>query len=118
MNTEAGGLCDSVDIGAEEEKFPVVFFLLALDHAAHFFEAVRAAGIFHAVGCDDKDGLLRDILIPGVFVYIPDVVDRTADCVQEGGAAADVVLTICHGFYFLESHPVVDDFLPVVKEDG
>ena len=53
-DTHVAGDFDGVDVGAEEEEFPVVFFFLALDHALDVFERVFAAGVFEAVGGDDK----------------------------------------------------------------
>ena len=115
-DAEAGGLADGVDVGAEEDELPAVSLLLALDHVADLVEAVAAAGVLHAISDDDENGLLRDILLACVFVDVADVVDGATDGVEQGGAAADVVLGIRHGLDLVDLHAVVEDFGPVVEE--
>ena len=117
MNAETSGLLYSIDVGAEEKEFPVVFFLLASDHAAHLFQAVGTAGIFHAVGRDDEDGLFGHVFLSGVFMHVADVVDRMSECIQKRRAAPYIVLTSGHGLNLADIHAVVENFLHIVEEN-
>ena len=107
-----------VDVGPKEEKLPAVLLLLALDHLLDPLGGVTAAGIFHAVGGDDEYGVLGHILGRGILVDVSDVVDSSADGIQQGGAAPDIVLLVGDGPDFAHLHPVVEHFGPVIKEDG
>ena len=49
---------------------------------------------------------------------VSDVVDSSADGIQQGGAAPDIVLLVGDGPDFAHLHPVVEHFGPVIKEDG
>ena len=52
--------------------------------------------------------MLRNVLLPGIFVYDADVMDRAADGIDQGCAAADTVFLPGQGFHFLQVHPVMD----------
>ena len=106
---KAGGSLHGVDVGPEEEKLPAVLLLFLPHHGLHFIAAVAMAGVFHAIGRDDKDGVLRTIFLPGVFVDVGDMVDRAADGVDQCGPTADKVLAIRHRLDLPHVHPVVDD---------
>ena len=75
------------------------------------------AGIFHTVCGDDEDGMLRPVLLPGVLVDVADVVDGTADGVDEGSAAAHVILPVCHRLNLPEIHPVMEDNAFIGKQN-
>ena len=70
VNTKAGGLPGGIDVGTQEDKLPSVLFLLLPDHPLESFVGILAAGIFHTVGGDNKEGLFRSVLFPGVLVDI------------------------------------------------
>ena len=80
-----------VDVGSQKEELPSIFSLLTPDHLLDPLGRVAAAGIFHAVGGDDEKGMLRHILRPGILVNVSDVVDGSADGIQQRGAAPDIV---------------------------
>ena len=107
-----------VDVGPQEEKLPAVLLLLPPDHLLHLLSGVAVAGVLHAVGGDDEEGVLRHILGPGVLVDISDVVDGPADGVQQGGAAPDRVLLFRDGPDIAHLHPVVKHLAPVIEEDS
>ena len=107
-----------VDVGPQEEKFPAILFFLPPDHLLDLLGRIAAAGVLHAVGGDDKEGVLGHILVPGVLVDVPNVVDGPADGVQQGGAAPDIVLLVGDGLDLAHLHPVVEHLTLVVKEDG
>ena len=94
VDAEASCLLGCVDVGAQEQEFPAVFFLLTLDHAPHPLVIVAAAGIFVAVGGDDEHGLFRHVLPAGVLVDVADVVDGAAHGVQQRRAATGEVLLL------------------------
>ena len=119
MDTEPGCLSDRVNIGAEKKKLPVVFLLLPLNHLLYLFIGVSAAGIFHSVRCDDKNGFFRNIFGTGVLMYVPDVVDGAAEGIQKGCASPDTVLPVRHGSHFMDIRAVIDDLRCVIKKyDG
>ena len=70
---------NGIDVGAEEQKFPTIFFLLGLNHGTHLFNAVVTACIFHPVRCDNKHCVLRNILGSGIFVDVCNVMNSTTD---------------------------------------
>ena len=107
-----------VDVGAQKEEFPAILLLLALDHLFDPLGRVAAAGVLHAVGGDNKQGVLRHVLRPGVLVDVADVVDSPADGVQQCCAAPDIVLFVGDGPDLAHLHPVVEYLGPVIKEDG
>ena len=115
-DAEAPGLRRGVDVGAQEEEFPAVLRLFVFDHFADLGVVVAAAGVLHAVGGDDEEGLVRHVLPPGVFVDVADVVDGAAHRIQERGAAAHEVLLLGQRRDFVQGQPVVDDLALVVKE--
>ena len=80
-----------VNVSTEEQKLPTVFFFLLLDHLLHFFAVVTAAGIFHSVRSDYKHCMLRDIFRSCVLMNISNVMNRTADGIQEFCASANRV---------------------------
>lgn len=113
---EARSFLCRVDIRAEEKKLPAVLFLLVIDHAAHRFIVVAAAGIFLTVGGDDEERLFRYVLRAGILVYVPDVMDGSADSVKQRCAAAGEIFLLRHGRNFAERQTVVDDCAFIVEE--
>lgn len=77
-----------VHIGPQEKKLPAVLALLPLNHPAHRFIVVAAAGVFAAVGGDNKHGFVRHILPAGVFMDIADMANGPAHGVQQSRSAA------------------------------
>ena len=62
---------NGIDVGAEEQKFPTIFFLLGFNHGTHLFNAV--------VRCDNKHCVLRNILGSGIFADVCNVMNSTTD---------------------------------------
>ena len=118
VDAEAGRLLGCVDVGAQEQKLPAVFFLLTLDHAPHRLVVIAAAGVFVAVGGDDEQGLFRHILPAGVLVDVPDVVDGPAYGVQQRRAAPGEILLLRHERHLGKGQAVVDDHALIVKQHG
>lgn len=106
-----------IHVGAEEEKLPTVFFLLPLYHLFYFGVAVDAAGVFHAVCCDDEERFFGTIFVTGVFVDVADVMDGAADGVEKCGAAADEIIILGKRFYVPDRNAIVDDIAAVVEEN-
>ena len=117
-DANGGGGADGVDVGAQEKEFPAVFFLLPPDHGPDPVGGVFPAGVLHAVGGDDEEGLFGPVLLPGVLVDIADVMDGAAHGIQQGGAAPDPVVLPGHGADLLQGHPVVDHIPFGIKQDG
>ena len=115
-NSEPSGFLGSVDIGAQEQEFPAVLLLLTLNHGSNSVVAVAAAGIFHTVGSDDEEGLLRPVFLPGVLVDVADVMDSPAHRIQQCGAAPDKVFLFRQRRNLLQGHPIVNHLNFVVEE--
>ena len=107
-----------IDVGPQEEKLPAVFLLLVLDHFFHPSGRVAAAGVLHAVGGDNKKSALWHILGPGILMDVANMVDGSADGIQQGGAASDIVLLFCDGLHLAHLHPVVEHLGLIIEEDG
>lgn len=75
----------SINIRPEEQKFPAIFTLLALNHLLHFIAAVLPAGILHSIRCDDEQRMLRHILRSSIFMHISDMVNCASDHVTIDG---------------------------------
>ena len=105
-----------VDVSPQEEKLPAVLFLLPLDHFFHLPGRIAAAGILHAVGGDNKKSVFRHILGPGVLMDVSDVVDGSADGVQQGGAAPDLIVLLSERLDLVELEAVVEHLHLGVKE--
>ena len=69
---------NSIDIGADEQEFPAVFGFFLFNHVLDLGAGVLMGSVFHAVGGDDEQCLLWNILRPGVFVDCCNVVDGAA----------------------------------------
>mgnify|MGYP006977363829 CR=1 FL=1 len=92
--------------------------LLPFDHLFDPFAVIAAAGVFHTVGRDDKERVLRYILGSCVLVDVADVVDCASNRIQQGGAAAHTILPISHGLDVSDINAVMDHFADIVKEDS
>ena len=60
----------------------------------NFIVRVCTTGIFHPVSGDDEDRFSRAVLFACVLVYVSNVMDGTADRVQQGGATANLILPL------------------------
>ena len=111
------GLLGGVNVGSLEDELPVVHALLVLDHLFDLGTIVFPAAVFHSVGGDDKDDLVRAFGFGSAGdapVYIR---DGLADRVQEGCRASHKVLPGGQvGIFGI--HSVPEDFILVVKQDG
>ena len=107
-----------VDVGTQKEELPSIFSLLTPDHLLDPLGRVAAAGIFHAIGGDDTKGMLRHILRPGILVNVSDVVDGSADGIQQRGAAPDIVFLSGNRFDLACLYPIMEHLGPVVEENG
>ena len=116
INSKSLGLSSSIDVGPQEDKFPAKLLLLPFNHSMDLIVSVVAAGIFHAIGGDDEQGLIRHILAPSIFMDVADVMNRTADCIQESRTAPDIVFFVCHGRDVLQRQSIVDDLAFIVKQ--
>ena len=117
-NAKALGGLHRVNIGAKEEKLPAVLFLLALNHPFNLFAVIAAACVFHAVRRDHKQRMLRHVLLPRVFVNVSNMMNRAANRIQQGSAAADKIIPVRHRRNLLNRHAVVDHIAHVIKENG
>ena len=115
---EMAGRLDGIDVGSEEKKLPSVFFFLPLHHPLHPVVGIAAARILQAVGRDHEDRLLRPVLLPGVLMDIADVADRTADRIQQRGAAAHIVLFFSHLRHLLQRNSVIQHLTRVIEKHG
>lgn len=117
VNTEVLGGLNRVDVGAEEEELPAVLRLFVLNHRLNFGGIVATARVLHAVSGDDEESVLGDVLLAGILVDVPDVVDSVADGVEKSGAAPHIVVLACHWPDVVKIDPVVDDLAFVVEQD-
>ena len=115
---EIGGGLYRVDIGAEKQEFPSESFLLATDHVPDLFDPVSAAGVFHAVGGNDKERMRGHIFRIGKFVKIADVLDGVADGVQKSGTALDTVLLSRHRRNVSRINPIQNYLTAIVEKHG
>ena len=90
---------------------------MPLDHVLHFVNAVPTACVLHAVGCDDKKRMLGNILLAGIFMDIPDVLNRIADSIKKRGAAAGNIILFGHGSDGFNVCAIVDDFAYIVEKN-
>ena len=60
----------------------------------------------------------RYVLRAGILVYVPDVMDGSADSVKQRCAAAGEIFLLRHGRNFAERQTVVDDCAFIVEEHG
>ena len=56
-DTELAGGLDGINVGTDENEFPVVFVFLFFDQRFNFPKSVFATGVFHAIGDDDENDL-------------------------------------------------------------
>ena len=96
-NTEVLRRLDGVNISAEEQEFPTILALLMRDHLLNMSAIIATACIFHSIRRDDEQGVRRNIFLSRIPVDVTDVVDRAADRIQQGGAAADIIRSIRRG---------------------
>ena len=92
--------------------------LLLLDHSAHCFIVVAAAGVFAAVGGDNEHGFVRHLLPAGVFMDIADVANGPAHGVQQGCSAAGEIFLLRHGRHLFQRQTVVNDRALVIEKHG
>ena len=93
-NTKMLCRLDGVNIGAEEQEFPTLLALLMLDHLLNTSAIIATTRIFHSIRRDDEQGVRRNIFLSRILVDVADVVDRTSNRIQQGGAAAHTILPI------------------------
>lgn len=113
---ETSGGFDCVYVGTQEEEFPAVSFLLPFHHLLHPVVGILVARVFHPVRRDHKDRFLRTILLPGIFVNIPDMTDRTADGIQQSRAAANIIILLCDFRYFIQGYAVMKHLSFVIEQ--
>ena len=114
--SKASCLHDSIDICSDEDEFPAILFLLALNHLLYHLIAVIPAGVLHSV-CDyHEQCLLRHILFSCILVDIADMVNRTSKRIKQCCAATHVIVIVRHLWYILNRNPVVQYSAEVVKE--
>ena len=116
VDAKAPRLSDRVNIGAQEDEFPIILLFLLFDHAADLIVRVVPAGILHTVRRDDENGLLRHILLTRVLVDRLNVLNRSAHCIQKRCAAAHVILSVRHRLNLADINTVIGHFGSVVKE--
>ena len=117
-NTKMLCRLDGVNIGAEEQEFPTILALLMLDHLLNTSAIIATTRIFHSIRRDDEQGVRRNIFLSRILVDVADVVDRTSNRIQQGGAAAHAILPIRHGLDVSDIDAVKDHFADIVKEDS
>ena len=112
------GCFNRINICAKKEKFPSIFFFLSFDHLLYFINAINVACIFHSISHDDKNGMLRYIFRARIFVDISNVMDSTADRIQESRTAVHRIIVFCHRGNLLHLYSVIKDFTVIVKKHG
>ena len=77
---------------------------------------VAGAGVFHTVCDDDEDHLLGLVPLRHVALHTGDVAHAASQGVEQGGAAADLVVGGGHGAHLSDGQAVADDLGLVVEE--
>ena len=104
-----------IHIRAEKQELPAVPFLLPLYEPLELPIAVTTARIFLPVRGDHKEGVCRSLVFACPAVQISDVPNRTADCIEQRGTAADTVVLKAEGLHPLDIFTVVQ-YLRLVAE--
>ena len=101
-----------IDIGPQEDKLPVPFCFHFLYGCLYLRARILRTGVFIAIGNNDKEYLVIWSLFRGYGM------DGPAYGIIQGRTSADVVLIVGHRFYLVDIHPVVKQFIFIVKKDG
>lgn len=107
-----------VNIGTKEQKLPAVASLLPLNHLLDALGVIVAACILHAICCDDEQGMLRDILGSCILVDVPDMMDRSTDGIQKGGATSYGIISVGHRLDALDINAIMNNLAGVVEENS
>ena len=99
IDAEAACRRYGIHIRAEKQELPAVLFLLPLYEPLELPIAVATARIFLPVRGDHKEGVRRAFFRARLAVQISDVPYRTADCIEQRGAAADTVVLKAEGLH-------------------
>ena len=75
------------------------------------------AGILHTICCDDKQRFLRSVFLSGILMDIPDVMNRSAQCIQKRCTTSDIILVVIHGLNSMNRHPIIKHLRLIVEEN-
>ena len=118
INAKAVCHSNGIYIGTKEQKFPAKFGFFPFNHVMHLAIAVFTAGIFHAVGSDDKQYFICTVLRCGMLLDIGNFPDGASNGIQQGSTAPDIIFMFrnrCHG---VDIQPVMQQFIFIIKQNG
>ena len=73
-------------------------------------------GVFQSVRRDHEDRMRRNIFLTDVFMNVADVLDRSAERVDQGGAAGWDIVLLCHFPDLLQRDAVIEDVAALIEE--
>ena len=111
----AGGF-NGIHVCPQEQELPAVLVLLSFDHLLNLGIGIPAAGVLHAVCGDDKQRLLRLVLITSVLVNVADMVNSTTYSIQQCRATTDKVGILRQLCYLFHRYPVMDNIAGIIKQ--
>ena len=118
LDPDVFGALRGIYICAQEHEIPVIDVAFEADHVAYLLCIEFTACIFIAVCDDDKDHLMRLLVLRGVSVDMDEALYGFADGIIEGGAAAREIRLVREFCDAVDRFAVVNDLDFVVEEDG
>ena len=97
---------------------PVVFFLFHADHMLDLPPAVMGAGVFHAIGGNEENHMVRGELRMNGFHILHGLIDAHAHCIQQGRASSCHIVMGSHLFHCPDVHPIMEKIEGTIKKDG
>ena len=110
------GRLHRVDVGPQKKKFPAVFFRPEPNHFPDLPGRIASAGVFHTIGDNDKKGMFRHVLRPGISMDVPNMTDSSAHGIQQSGTAANHIILSCDGLHLAQIHTIVKHLAPIVEK--
>ena len=104
-------------IRAEEDKLPAVLLLLMLDPLLDLRRRILAAGVLLSVLDDDKEHLLRTVVLRRLLLHRTDLLNRTPDRIEESRAAAREILLGGERGHVRNLHAVMDHIDHIVEQE-
>ena len=120
VGADAEMLCglNGINIGSDEKELPAILFLLAFDHLFDFIARILVTGVFKSICSDDKHSVFRDIFGTSILVDVSNMLNCSADSINECSASSNIILFVSHRFNVGEFDSVVNDLVHIVKEHG
>lgn len=88
-NTIASCSFNSINICTDEQKLPSVLFFLPLNHFLNLLTCITVACVLLSVSCDNEHRVLRHVLVTGIFVNVSNVVNCSADGINQSRATVN-----------------------------